>query len=373
MPPRLDARRVSPRRRRLSSLELTEGNVLHRLGGMVVAALFPLALPLLQTVDARPCEAVSSTAPRISYHFRRAHSHYVLNGLNAWCSAVGPAIVDSNADDVNSGGLAVISWNIHGDAGDVRALVERIRDGSLLGAPASQFVLLLQEVVRRGDEVPPRPADGSGMARPLPRAKTRRPDLREAARELKLDFAYVPSMRNGADREDRGNAILSTVPLASVDAFELPFGRQRRVVIAATTRGAALGGGGVRYVSVHLDTGLRFAAGGPARWRDDQATALVESLGEDPVATVVGGDLNTWWGGDEPAVRTLRQAYPEAADREPFAATWRGPLGARNRLDYLFAGGLGQRIEVNQIRDRFGSDHTPLYAWLPTPPDESRP
>jgi endonuclease/exonuclease/phosphatase family metal-dependent hydrolase len=339
---------------------------------MVVAALLPLALPLLQTVDARPCETVSPAAARASFHFSRAYSRQGLSELNAWCSAVGPAIVDSVAGEGNSGDLAVVSWNIHGDAGDVRALVERIRDGSLLGSPASQFVLLLQEVVRRGDEVPPRLADGSRMARPLPRGKTRRPDLREAARALGLDFAYVPSMRNGADREDRGNAILSTVPIASVDAFELPFGRQRRVVVAATVRGATIGGAAVRFVSVHLDTGLRFGTGGPARWRDRQAKALVELLGEDAVATVIGGDLNTWWGADEPAVRTLRHAFPEAVDREPFARTWRGPLGAENRLDYLFASGRGARIEVNRIRDRFGSDHTPVYVWLRRVSDRSR-
>ena len=46
-------------------------------------------------------------------------------------------------------------------------------------------------------------------------------------------------MRNGRPPqtdEDRGNAILSTEPLADLTAIELPFEQQRRVAVAATLR-----------------------------------------------------------------------------------------------------------------------------------------
>ena len=71
--------------------------------------------------------------------------------------------------------------------------------------------------------------------------------------------AYVPSMRNGRKcdeepREDRGNAIISTLPLSEVTAVELPFAQQRRVAVAATIRTA---GGVLHVMSVHLDTALR--------------------------------------------------------------------------------------------------------------------
>ena len=71
----------------------------------------------------------------------------------------------------------------------------------------------------------------------VPKAiRPRRPttDVRDIAEQFGLSVAYVPSMRNGpatalSEREDRGNAILSTEPLLDVRAIELPFGKQRRV------------------------------------------------------------------------------------------------------------------------------------------------
>ena len=119
----------------------------------------------------------------------------------------------------------------------------------------------------------------------------------------------------------------------------------------------------LRVASVHFDTAWRPEQGGPARWRQRQADALVLWLQGEATPTIIGADLNTWWGTDEPAVRRLRRAYPDAVDRDPLIKTWRGPLGTSNRLDYLFAGGVG-RLEVKRMDDRFGSDHTPIYAWL---------
>jgi hypothetical protein len=41
-------------------------------------------------------------------------------------------------------------------------------------------------------------------------------------------------MRNGGVDEDRGNAILATLPLRDVAAIELPLVRERRVAVAAS-------------------------------------------------------------------------------------------------------------------------------------------
>jgi endonuclease/exonuclease/phosphatase (EEP) superfamily protein YafD len=79
---------------------------------------------------------------------------------------------------------------------------------------------------------------------------------------------------------------------------------------------------------------------------------------------VLGADLNTWWGDDEPAVRELRRALPDA---DPLRAreTWRGPLWAGTKLDYLFAKGTAGRVRVNRLGHRYGSDHWPLVAVVP--------
>ena len=56
-------------------------------------------------------------------------------------------------------------------------------------------------------------------------------DVVAFAREAGLSLFYLPSMRNGLGaedgKEDRGNAILSTLPLTELRALELPFVRQR--------------------------------------------------------------------------------------------------------------------------------------------------
>ena len=71
------------------------------------------------------------------------------------------------------------------------------------------------------------------------------------------DRVYVPSMRNGGltSKQDRGNAILSSLPLDELSAIELPFERQRRVAIAATVAGHTRAGTpwSLRVASVHLD------------------------------------------------------------------------------------------------------------------------
>ena len=115
-------------------------------------------------------------------------------------------------------------------------------------------------------------------------------------------------MRNGSatgltEREDRGNAILSTEPLTDVRAIELPFGKQRRVAVTAliASRGDRPP---IRVVSTHFDTnGDRVA----------QATALSERLmlfTDAPL--LVGGDLNSRRG------RTTTRC-----SRLPIASRWR--------------------------------------------------
>ena len=134
--------------------------------------------------------------------------------------------------------------------------------------------------------------------------------------ELGLSLIYVPSMRNGRSAgdpaEDRGSAILSTLPLSDPIAVELPGERQRRVVIIAKA-------GSTSVAVVHLD-----ALGGNQRlrvfstpWmRDVQVRATASALPTGPL--VVGADLNTWHGRDELAARFLGQLFratPLSVDR----------------------------------------------------------
>ena len=81
---------------------------------------------------------------------------------------------------------------------------------------------------------PPRRTRRPARRRRIPGPRAPRADIVEVADALGLNLRYVPSMRNGADRSDRGNAILSDLPLSHAWAFELPLVLQRRVPVAAT-------------------------------------------------------------------------------------------------------------------------------------------
>src|SRR5262245_36866650 len=163
---------------------------------------------------------------------------------------------------------------------------------------------MLEEAFRGGWDVPESFPRGMNVPHAI---RPRRPtsDVVGLATQSDLWVAYVPSMRNGSatsvsEREDRGNAILSTEPLRDVVAIELPFGRQRRVAIAATVvpRGSHIKP--IRVVVLHFDRG-------PAR--DAQAAALATRIkmwvDEKTMPLIVAGDLNSAKGIRDEAVGTL--------------------------------------------------------------------
>jgi endonuclease/exonuclease/phosphatase family metal-dependent hydrolase len=292
--------------------------------------------------------------------------------LDRWCAAVGPVLTTVPAEELTaapSDELAVVSWNVHVGGGDLVGLVARARAGDFTGGrPVRHVVLLLQEAYREGSAVPSLSTliDGFASAIRPSTGRRERTDVAAAARTLGLALYYAPSMRNGppaATDEDRGNAILSTLPLADLTAIELPFERQRRVAVAATVRGRTTGGRPWQVVvaSVHLDNlvGLRHAwiFGGLARQR--QARGLLEALPREG-AVVVGGDLNSWAGYRDPAFLELATAFPDSPtdDRRP---TFAGIL----RLDHLFFRlEDGWTATARRLDDPFGSDHYPLIGSI---------
>ena len=171
-------------------------------------------------------------------------------------------------------------------------------------------------------------------------------------------------MRNGppsASDEDRGNAILSNLPLTDLMAIELPFERQRRVAIAATIAGRTTAGAPwrLRVVCAHLDNigGAKRAYLGAEYGRTRQARALVTLLaGSEP--TVLAGDFNTWFGFVDRAYIELARAFPQTrmVDRR---RTFHGLL----RLDHVFYRlAPGWHAEFRRGDERFGSDHYPMVG-----------
>lgn len=288
-----------------------------------------------------------------------------------WCASVGPVVLRAapgSPHEAAGDRLTIVSWNVNVGGGSVDELVAALKRGTLTGGrPPAEFVLLLQEEFRTGDDVPAAlPSGFRPPARIAPAVRGGgREDVRSVAAEHGLALFYAPSMRNGGivrPVEDRGNAILSTLSLEAPVAIELPLERQRRVALAAAIHGRTAAGSPwrLRLVNVHLDTALALTHGGPFAARRRQAEALVAALADDAEPTVVAGDFNTWRGSAEPALAVLRAAFP-TADRL-HATTWRA-YGLHAQLDHVFARGV-RTLDVYRAADRFGSDHYPLIVGV---------
>ena len=293
--------------------------------------------------------------------------------LDIWCEAVAPAVLRARPDVADTSAvdsLVVVSWNTHVGGGDIERFVRNLRAGRFTnGDSVKHFVLLLQEVYRASDSVPALGAQHdapSHIAEHPPNGRRR--DIVTTASTLGLSLLYVPSMRNGGEqREDRGNAILSTFELDDPEAIELPFERQRRVVAVSTIEGRTSNGRDwkLKLASVHFDnvsrTGRITSSVGPGRYR--QAYVLADHF-EDVESAVIAGDLNTWSIGlFERAVPLLRSKFDDTPPH-PSAITYiKGNM--RRRLDYMFFKlPDGWRATYKRAGSQYGSDHYPLVGWV---------
>jgi endonuclease/exonuclease/phosphatase family metal-dependent hydrolase len=278
-----------------------------------------------------------------------------------WRGAVGSPLVLPGSTSARGSdptdGITVISWNVALDGGDVARLVREVE----ARAPHRPIVLLLQEVFRSADDVPAAPAEALFAAH-LGRCNRAR-EVDEVARALGYSLYYVPSMRNGAPghAEDRGNAVLSSLPLTDLAAIELPFERQRRVAVAATVSGRTSRGEpwSLRLASVHLDNlaGARHGWIASEYGRARQARGLRQALaGNDPM--VVAGDFNTWFGFSDKVYVETALAFPQTRV-EDGRRTFRGLL----RLDHVFYRlPQGWSAGVRRADSALGSDHYPLIT-----------
>lgn len=285
--------------------------------------------------------------------------------LARWCRAVGPPVIATRIGTEQAAPaldeLVILSWNAHLAEGELEDLIARLKSGAFTnGRPAQRFVLLVQELYRRGDDVPAfDPRDRSAFA-----IRPRDPDAADAAdyaARLGLSLIYVPSMRNGSElREDRGNAIISTEPLLDPVALELPLSRQRRVALAAAI---AVEGGRIEVINTHLEP----LSSPKTLWvfqdpRAAQVRAILDLLStpryRDAAGVIWGGDFNTVRGGD------TERAYRDArAWSSSLALEDRRSTHMMGRLDYLFFRLSPEwAAATRRLDDRFGSDHYPVLG-----------
>jgi endonuclease/exonuclease/phosphatase family metal-dependent hydrolase len=160
--------------------------------------------------------------------------------------------------------LRVVTFNVHGQTGDVVARAVRadraLRDADLI---------VLQEVHRDdrlGDWC-------SGACR--------------VARELGFHAVFAPGHDDGTGSD--GVAILSRAPITSAQVIELPyfdvrFNSARRVALAATVN---LGDQPITVYAVHLDNRIT------VRQRREQLTPVLLHAAQHRTPIVMAGDFNT--------------------------------------------------------------------------------
>lgn len=224
--------------------------------------------------------------------------------------------------------LAIVTWNVHGDAGNVSALVADLRAGALTGgAPPRDVVLILQEA-----------------------------SPRTCIAGLHCSFAAARRVRG----VERGNAIVSSLPFATTETIELPRERQRRVAAAATIR---IAGVDLLLVNVHLENRASWWKGAlPGdRARARQMEALLQRLPTEGPA-ILGGDLNIWLGTSEQAYQAAAAAFPDAPDEQPLLT-----FKERLALDHLFYRiPDGWKAVRYRAPHRYGSDHYPVVGIVVT-------
>jgi len=310
--------------------------------------------------------------------------------LGEWCKTVGPSVIDSLPSPdygnwVIGDSLAIVTWNVNVGGGDLELFLREELDldcergQPTRGRHTPHFALLLQEARRQSHAVPIVP-DGRNVPpriEPDPWPGEHR-DIVDIARGCGLALFYVPSMRNGVEetdgtREDRGNAILSTLPLSDFVALELPFEGSRKVTVAATVHSQA--GDSLRLVNLHFSVSSTFyrtlTTGNSTRLR--QAQGMVEALSiveaerspdaAPSIATTAGGDTNTW-SDDETALQQLRIDFPESPPSG--GVVTRAPFPTDH---IFFRQDAERRIELidgsyRRTESTYDSDHQARIVWL---------
>lgn len=303
-------------------------------GGALVAALLSAACThphtMADPVAGPTCGPQDGRSEAIRW-IHPARDRDVRN-LSDWCASVGPPEYVLSPEtahmDVGPGApnVTVVSWNVQGRAGDIAGfLLNELSYDCQTRQGSQHFVVLVQEGVRRSPRVPESALESSPA---LGSVETNaRPDFVASARDCGLSFLYVPSMRNGVEeyadgREDRGNAVMSSLPLLDLSAIELPFEGQRRVAAMASIE-APVTRDTISFVSLHLDAfaGLSRVLLTGSSSKERQVLGLVDALGlernvrgktaGDTRTILVAGDLNTW-SERQTAVMRLVEYFPDS-------------------------------------------------------------
>ena len=345
---------------------------------LLVVASCALNQSMTTDVGGRGCDAYASGDAAVFWLMPSGERDR--RQLDAWCRAVGPPVFMPAATIEVSGpadSILLAVWNVSVGGGNLMGFLERevgLRCGAI-STGETHAVFLLQEAFRQDERVPSDPPNATSQHTVRERDPIgERPDVQRVARACGLSLLYVPSARNGDrmtgnEREDLGNAILSTLPLRDPFAIELPREATRRVATGVVVD--LPDGESVRALSLHLTTfpgpWKLLRTGNSSRVR--QALAIAEALtlleaqpGAERIPTLAGGDMNTW-STHEGAFRQLMMVFPDSPQ-------WHGePTRGSFPTDHLLfrkgaTASISSPTSYRPVASDYNSDHRPTIAWL---------
>ncbi len=187
--------------------------------------------------------------------------------------------------------------------------------------------------------------------------------VQSIAKELRLNYLYIPNVYNKLLKKNIGNAILTKGTFGSHSKLILPNkkwvnGRRRHVTVGEVN----LGKKKILVYSVHTETSSMKRRKRVEQWDAILEDARLRSTGYKYV--LIGGDFNTLFTKD---VERLKQKFNAAGFQcatDTAGSTARAFFGLiKPGEDYIFSSGF-KVIRSGKIDDSKASDHYPIYTVL---------
>jgi endonuclease/exonuclease/phosphatase family metal-dependent hydrolase len=187
--------------------------------------------------------------------------------------------------------------------------------------------------------------------------------VQSIAKELSLNYLYIPIVYNSLLKKNMGNAILTKGTVSFHKKLILPNtkwvnGRHRHVTVGEVT----IRNKKILVYSVHTETSTM-----KRKKRMEQLDAIIRDAGEQTLnynQIIIGGDFNTAYAKDVNAAVEKFNAAGFQWGTEATGNTARAFFGLiKPREDHIFYKGM-KLISAGKIESSTASDHYPVYSIL---------
>jgi len=178
------------------------------------------------------------------------------------------------------------------------------------------------------------------------------------ARELQMNYVYVPAAIEPTYDKNFGNAVLSRWPIIDTQKLILPHkslsNRMNRLATRATIR---IHGVDILVYSIHTESIFTLP-----KFREDQYTTVLNDVDPEAEFVIVGGDFNLY---TEAAVEKADDVYEQAGFTRVSEGSGNSvsKYGIELSSDHIFARGFVVE-KAGKLAEATASDHLPIWVIL---------